>query len=971
MRAKTTERLVGWWCFLVCDRPRSVLLVAAALALLSIEVTVWGIPGVPVPFTSRPFGPLAFQSDRNALISDKLPWSQRFIDWTKHFAGTSDMYVVLDVQSFPDRDPKVRRDHAEQFMNDLGAAVQAAPNVAQQVVWRFKTTGPGGFSPKAIRLAPMHVEGPGDTEPDFISQLARIADSKTLLSSPTPWAMIASIQAEMGAAEARAGMAAKSDAETAAQLRDLGHLFDAFATRLENPNNPTPLGALMEPEALSPWTYQYTENGRLLIMRITPHKQADSINALGPAIAGVRKLLDEARGRIPGAGVQVGMTGIDVLEADETDAATWDSTKASIIAAVLIAALLVLAFQSWRTPMLLMAALSLGVAWAFGFLTLTVGHLQVLSIVFVILLLGLGIAYGIYLASRFEMVRHQYPDDADGFKATMRDTFVTMAPGTALGCVTAAASFATTIFTDFRGVAEMGVAAGGGILLCLIAMFSVFPALLRLFKPGHRHITPMESRYVNFFSERWVMPFVRHPVATLAAAGVLTVVSLLAIWQMRFDMDLIKLQPKGMESVEWQDRIVSDGGECIYTGTSIAKVAGLDGKIDRAQTLKQAGRLTAAFYQHPKTISQVRGLGLLFPQDDVLKRNLLIAARQKLEPELTRAITDPTDDVRQGVPVVEAVRLGFMRAALRAENKPDVPAVIRQSMIYLDEALGRLIASLTGPASANLPSLQNDYTQWRQESAKQIAAALDDSPLTPDDLPPELLHPYIADDGRMSLDIVPNLRLPSGELAISALDPRILPAFIADMRAAQQEVTGTPDVTGVVVQVYESGGLIRRSYEMAGLWALVAVALIVTVTFRSLSDTLMTLVPVVIGFAVTFGIMWLAGMQINAANIIVLPLMFGIGVDSGVQIIFRSRMDQAGSPPGLTSGTGKGVTVTVLTSLIGFGAMMLARHRGIFSLGFVLTVGIGLTMLACWTVMPAMLELRRRRSPSPRGSGLG
>jgi len=93
-------------------------------------------------------------------------------------------------------------------------------------------------------------------------------------------------------------------------------------------------------------------------------------------------------------------------------------------------------------------------------------------------------------------------------------------------------------------------------------------------------------------------------------------------------------------------------------------------------------------------------------------------------------------------------------------------------------------------------------------------------------------------------------------------------------------------------------------------------------------------------------------------------------VDSGVQIIYRNRADPSGSPPGLTSGTGKGVTVTVLTSMIGFGTMMLARHRGIFSLGFVLTVGIGLTLLACWMVLPALLQLRRGRN-GVLGNGSG
>ncbi len=157
----------------------------------------------------------------------------------------------------------------------------------------------------------------------------------------------------------------------------------------------------------------------------------------------------------------------------------------------------------------------------------------------------------------------------------------------------------------------------------------------------------------------------------------------------------------------------------------------------------------------------------------------------------------------------------------------------------------------------------------------------------------------------------------------------------------------------------DSGELIRTSYQSAGVAALVVVFVLVWIGMRDLRDALLCLAPVAVGFALTFGLMWLVGMQVNPANIIVLPLMFGIGVDSGVHMLHRYRQEPAASPPGLTHGTGKGITVTSFTTMIGFAAMMLARHRGIQSLGFVLTVGLALTLLACWTVVPACLRLRQ------------
>jgi hopanoid biosynthesis associated RND transporter like protein HpnN len=963
-------RLLRRWSDLVCDYPRVILALAGVLTVLSVLVSV---VAVPVPFTALRLGPLTFQSDRNELISPKLAWNRRFVDWTRNFAGTADVYVVVDANSLGGADPAQQRLKAREFVDELGAALQARQDAVREVIWRFPSSE---FAPRCVRLLPMKAEGRvGDT--NFEAQLAQIAQAKTLLASATPWQMLGAVADQMRQADAAATAHDWGDQGIADELSNLGRLMDGFALRLQADSRTPGLGALVgDPaEAGAQWEYQETDNGRLAFVRVTPKLDHNAINALAPALESIRGVVAAVVARHPG--VQVGITGIDVVESDETQAATSDSTLAAILAAGLIAVLLVVAFQSWRTPVLLMVSLGMAVAWAFGALTLLVGHLQVISIVFVVLLLGLGIAYGIYLASRFEMVRHGYADSPEGFKQAMRDSIVTMGPGTIVGSLTAAASFATTIFTDFRGVAEMGLISGLGLLLCLLAMFSVFPALLRLVKPGHRHVTPMESRYISFFQERWVMPFVRHPRVTLLVAGLLTAASLAAVGTMRFDYDLIKLQPKGMPSVDWQERIIRDGKESIYNGTILVAVRDGQGKIDPAATLQRAGELTAELYwmrdgqgrRVPRpTIAKVRGVGLLFPKDEARKLDMLRRLRAELEPDLTRAAERPQEGVEPANPLGAGLLLMGMQTALRAQSRGEVPQPIRAALTGLDGSITHLYQALvTLPVDqreARLAGLQHDYEQWRQDSARQIADALDTGPIQLADMPKELMRPYVAGDGRLALEVVPQVQDVGAHKVDSPLDPVFLHAFVTQM---QQVDSGA---TGVVVQVYESGHLILTSYTKAGLWALAVVFLIVAAAFGSVIDTLMTMVPVVAGFAVTFGVMRLAGMQINAANIIVLPLMFGIGVDSGVQIIYRNRADPSGSPPGLTSGTGKGVTVTVLTSMIGFGTMMLARHRGIFSLGFVLTVGIGLTLLACWMVLPALLQLRRGRN-GVLGNGSG
>ena len=259
---------------------------------------------------------------------------------------------------------------------------------------------------------------------------------------------------------------------------------------------------------------------------------------------------------------------------------------------------------------------------------------------------------------------------------------------------------------------------------------------------------------------------------------------------------------------------------------------------------------------------------------------------------------------------------------------------------------------------ARLAKLFEDYAAFRTQTAEQIRQVFDPTPIGVSDLPPGLLSGWIAPGSKGGTQYVLEVYPKTSADVNGPLDPRFLKPFIQQMRSVD------PAVTGVVVQVYESGELIRRSYVEAGVLAPIVVLVLVWIDFRSIRDALLSLAPVAVGFVITFGVMFLVGMAVNAANIIVLPLMFGIGVDAGVHMIHRWRMNPDARPLGLTSGTGKAISLTSYTAMIGFGSMMIAKHRGVASLGFVLTLGLGMTLLACWTVMPALLELRTRRTRS-------
>jgi len=911
-------RVLGRWSDFVCRRPGWVLFIAGVVSVASICVT---------------WQNLTFQSDRNALLSMDLDWNRNFEDWRTSFPGNDDLYVVVDagpVQG-PGLVPHAQRlKQAQALVDQLGPALMADEHV-EFAIWGFDAQR---FSPRTLRMLPLE---------EFNARLAQIAQSQVLLSSPTPQHLLAAAMGVMRQQSPPNQDDGAHETQIAQGVEELARLIGAIGEALRVPIGQRPdLGQLMEAAQGEQENriYLASENGRMLFIRVTPRKEAQSINALADAIEAIRGMVDKVSPRYPG--VEAGLTGIDVVEADETDTAMRDSTITSLIAAVLITVMLTGAFGGWRVPVLAVAALGVGIVWTFGFLTLAVGHLQVLSIVFAVILLGLGIAYGVHLASCVELIRHKHADTPQGFSAAMRESFQTVGPGVITGAVTTSAAFCTTMLTDFRGVAEMGLIAAGGIFLCLFSMFSVFPALLSLYASGKHHFDPARAGRFRVFEPRWVMPFVKRPRATLATAAVVTGVSLIAVAQMDFDYDLMKLQPRGVDSVQWQDRIAHDGGQSIWAAVSVAD------SLEEARRLKDR-------YMALACVADVKGIGMLFPSDEAEKIEKLTAMRNRLGTTLTAALADEPSAQAQGPVPDLGTQLMAMRLALGAAMNQEMPQVIHQRLQGLAKVIGRVTTSLSqlngDQRTARLGQLQDEYQQWRQQTAAQIDAALDTSPLVPTDLPGELVRPYIGNAGphagKYALEIHP--RLPAG--VDGPLAPVFLPQFIGQLEQLDEHITG------VIVQVYRSGHLILRSYQAAGLYALAVVFVLVWLDFRSARAASLSLLPVAVGFVVTAGVMWLAGVSVNPANIIVLPLMFGIGVDSGVHMLHRCRQDPHGQPVGLTCGTGKGITVTSLTAVIGFGSMMFASHRGIASLGFVMATGIGLTMLACWTVMPAWLCL--------------
>ncbi len=894
----------------------------AVLILVLTGVTAGGCALAAAAF-------LKVNPSRNDLLARNLRFNQRFLDWWNSFPGAYDLTVVADTQGADGSDQSAE---AKRLIDDLAASFRN-----EAAVVRFDYGAPASaFAPRTARLLPL------DEFRDVVRDAERAVP---LLQTPTLSQLLSSTVRGMANSENEQG----EEVDHARDIDGLTQLITAITAAMRGEEPADALRAIAGTDESEEWHYLTSPNGRFVFMRVTPHEETDNVNASGSAIAAMRSRLAEVQAKHPT--VEAGLTGVEVIETDETNAAMHDASFTSVIAVVALCALLIYSFRGIRTPILLNISLYVGVAWSFGYLLLAVGHLQILSVFFVLILLGLGMDFGVHFVTTVEATRwHDIRTKGSSplgsaFERAFRRSF----GGITLGAMCTALSFGTTAFTKFLGIAELGIIAAGGILLCLVATFTVLPALIRVFHKNVGTRGMREDVEAPDQPQRDRLAFIHNrPAITLSIAGVFLVFCAWHAARIQFDYDLMRLQPRGVNSVEWQNKLLKEGGVSAWFAVSVA------------DSLDLARERAAQFAALP-TVGQVNGIGMLFPADEEEKRAIAREAGRTIAPALAAA--ESPDKTPPFNAAEEAQALGSQLISLRAIfrsqlNRHDIPVDIRASMERLGAALDGAIETITSlnptTLNARVGKLHDAYSELRRTTAERIRNLLDDQRITPADFPQEILRPYIdrtdPEHPRYSIEIHP--RTPPD--VTNALDPKFLPTFVNDLKSVD------PNITGVLMQIYYSGKLMVRSYLYAGLLSVVLVVIVLTIALRSLYDALLCILPIVMGFGAVLAAMQFTGHTLNAANIMVLPLMFGIGVDCGVHVVHRFHQDPHDRPLGLSHGTGKGITVTTVTNILGFGAMLFASHRGIQSLGMVMALGMTLTLLASIIVLPAWLELRVR-----------
>jgi hopanoid biosynthesis associated RND transporter like protein HpnN len=650
------------------------------------------------------------------------------------------------------------------------------------------------------------------------------------------------------------------------------------------------------------------KDGRLGFVLLRMVKAEGGFAGASAATDELRRIIAAVGARHPDA--TIGLTGLPVMEDDEMRSSQQSMVWASGLSLAAVALVIIAGFGGIRHALMANGVLMIGMAWAFGWATLSVGHLNILSVTFTVTMIGVGIDYGTYYIGRYLELRRA----GRACDVALLETSGSVGPGILTGAITTAVAFFCAALTSFVGVAELGMIAGGGILLCCAAELLVLPAVVALVDRGRLGSRIPEPVPVH----AWLAPLMRHPrfVALAAMAGTMALAG--GLHELDYDHNLLNLQADGLESVAVEKKLLEECDQSVWYALSIAD--------SREELLARKEQLKAL-----PSVERVDEIASLLPVDEDLKRPIIerirgrLAALPERPPEIPVDRLDALGETLGWAQGEAAKRPGGLRTAWHLERAR--------------EALRRM-----GPEDC-----YRTLTAFQQRAAGDLLTRLhalsgvaDPEPPQLADLPPSLVERFVGSSGRHLLKIYGR-----GDI----WNFQALERFVKDVRAVDPRATGNP------LQAYEASLEMKRSYEQAALYSLIVILAVLWLDFRSIAHALLAALPLALGMAQTLGLMGLVGIDLNPANLIGIPLILGIAVDYGVHIV-HDALERPG-PYRISASTANSVLVDALTTILGFGALMVASHKGLESLGRVLTLGVTTCTITSLVLLPAILSLLR------------
>jgi len=668
-------------------------------------------------------------------------------------------------------------------------------------------------------------------------------------------------------------------------------------------------------------------DNQMLIMQVHPAVSfADYFAAMDLARA-VRTAVDEFGEGFPH--LNVGITGLMPMQLEEEEALREGMVLSGLAAIFLILALLVIAFRMRSAPFMAMIPIILGIIYTAGFIGAVIGHLNLFTAFFAVLLLGLGIDFAIHLTNAFLDARVNKQMNVQDSLKTM---YAKVGKGVIAGAITTAVVFFTFALTGLEILAGTGFVSGTGILITLASVLVVLPALFcfqdKLKSKWLKSVfgaVPTKTSEFGFL-EAGGKALLKYKWAFASFFALITVVLLFSARQIEFEYDMMKMMPEGMPAVETQDRIIDEFGiSPDPVMVIVGSVAELREITQRMREKPLVGRVDSiadfippADEQKEIRLPLIQGfrahlLALQARGFDYMVDGEIIAG---LEAELTRLEDN----------IVEVGRIAYLGGHKRIVEKTDV--IIEQGIIARTKGL------LSVPI---VSSFQEKYIPAMHNLLLEMTAA--DEIITLATLPAEIRDRFVCRDGDSFLITI----FPQGNI----WDEKILRAFDEQVTAVAPRTSGTPILFLLLLDLIAE----RALWAIAA--AVIAIFAIVAIIFKSLKFALAGMVPIILGAIWMVGLMHVLGMKFDFTNVMAVPLILGIGIDNAIHIIHRYRLEK--NIPLVLRTTGKAILLTSLTTMIGFGCLGFSPHRGLAGMGYVLVIGVAACLITAVFVLPLIL----------------
>jgi len=854
-------------------------------------------------------GYLKTDMNRDDLVGPNQKYHQNFLRLQNEFPQQgNDLVVVVESENL---------EKNRQFVERVAAKMEAETNRFHDVFYQQSLSVMGA---KALLFA---------DEGDLVELKQKLDDALPFIRQFTPTTNLISFFEQVNTDFRTAPRETNAQTESLVQaLPALTRIVTQATDSLKRPGTPPSPSVTSLFNAGSETNIYITyDHGRIFL--VEAHAPSAELNSA--AIERLRQLIRETQTEVPG--LNVGLTGEPVLDYDEMMQSQKDITLASIVSLVLCAVIFIYGYNETGRPVKATICLVFGLAYTLAFTTLTVGHLNILTITFVPMLIGLAIDFGVHLITRYEEeLRHGKTEEA-----AMTKAMVFTGQGIFTGALTTAGAFLAMYFTNFKGIKEMGVICGGGLMICFIPMMTLLPVMLLR---GRQNIIDRRASE-DVTRARIENIWLQRPVLVMTVMVVLCALAWGQARKVYFDYNLEKLQAAGLPSVVFEHKLLNSADQSLLPCAVVAS------NLDQAISLE-------------KKIKQLPGVADIEPPISLFENFLNSSNGEKLR--LIGQIKHELAPLEFGAPDTNPVDVyAFSRTlyglygylGLARDEVGDSDQELTKNLVSLRQAIEDLRKTMLQGDAHALVEHADKLAQFQQalfsdmRTTFQLLQNQDDrAPLHMEDLPRAFRDQFVGVTGKILLQVFSPDNLWQRDNQEK---------FITALRSVDPNVTGTP------VQLYEYEELLKNSYLRAAWYSLAAIVLLVLFHFRSVGAVILALLPVGIGTLWLAGLMGWFGIPINLANIMTLPLVIGIGVTNGIHIL--NRFAEERTPNILARSTGKAVLVSGLTAIAGFGSLIIAKDRGIHSLGCVMAVGIAACMVAGLTFLPALLNLLGRWRP--------